>query len=197
MEIAENESLRTDNQKIENLNDCEKAGNRVEGGSLDSRHFHYVLMQTFKRVDRLIHERTSKLGLDPGQPKILQCLYEGRGKTPKEIGQWCVLDKSTITILLKLMEQKGLLEKRPSQVDKRSCEIALTAHGQQLAQKVMAIGKEVDQIVLSNLDQVQKETLMALLDAVNENAARSQEEKTRLQKQEPEARTKPGKSQSK
>lgn len=69
-----------------------------------ARHFHFLLMQTFKHVDRLIHERTAKLNLDPGQPKILQCLYEGHGKTPKQIGQWCVLDKSTITTLLKLME---------------------------------------------------------------------------------------------
>lgn len=183
METTEHEQIQAGYQKIENPESSEIDAKGIEQASLESRHFHYGLMQIFKRVDRLMHERTSQLGLDPGQPKVLQCLYEGRGKTPKEIGRWCVLDKSTVTTLLKLMEQKGLLKKQPSQVDKRSCEIELTKQGADLAEKVITIGREVDQIVLSNLDQTQKETLMALLDRVNENAASSLEGKTRTHKQ--------------
>lgn len=66
-------------------------------------------------------------------------------------------------------------------MDKRSWEIYLTEQGSDLAQKVIAIGKEVDQIVLSGLGKTQKETLMSLLAQVNTNAA-SKEGQSRTKK---------------
>ena len=107
-------------------------------GSLD---MHYLVMQSSRQVGRVHMSRTAKINLDPGQPKILQCLYEKRGNTPKEIAAWCVLDKSSTTTLLKLMEQKGLIEKKPSLTDRRSCTIELTPFGLEQALQVLEIGQ--------------------------------------------------------
>ncbi len=156
---------------VENLQTSEqKSIPSTPDSSLDDLQFHYLIMQTSRQVGRLHQSRTAKIDLCPGQPKILQCLYEKRANTPKGIGQWCVLDKSSTTTLLKLMEQKGLIERIPSEKDRRSCFIELTLFGRQRAMEVLEIGTEVDQISLKGLSQEEKKTLKELLDRVSHNA---------------------------
>ncbi len=65
---------------------------------------HFLLLKCFHYSHKLMTQKTSNIGLYPGQPKILECLYEKDGQTPKEIGQTCVLDKSTMTSLIQKME---------------------------------------------------------------------------------------------
>ena len=59
---------------------------------------HFLLMKCFYHNNRMIVQRIQGTGLLPGQPKILECLWEQDGVTPKEIGRSCGLDKSTITV---------------------------------------------------------------------------------------------------
>ena len=130
------------------------------------RQLHFLLLRCYYNTSRLIAQRTQSLGLLSGQPKILECLLEQNGRTPKEIGRCCALDKSTITSLLSKMERQGLVRRRAQDTDRRSVRIYLTELGLDRARQVAEICQEVDRMVLESLTPQQREELLQSLGAI-------------------------------
>jgi DNA-binding MarR family transcriptional regulator len=126
-------------------------------------------MKIFHYTNRGMTTKTRTLDLFPGQPKILQVLLEHDGLNAKEIGRLCVMDKSTMTGLLKKMEVRDLITRRVSSKDKRVMDIFLTQKGREKAKQVKAIGETIDVHALSVLSDEEKETLFHLLNKVLEN----------------------------
>ena len=101
---------------------------------------HRLLLLAFHRSNRAIVTETSRFALLPGQPKILDFLWDREGCTQREIGQGCALDKSTVTGLLARMEEQLLeifaalsLDERVLAVEGLSVRpraFALTPHGE-------------------------------------------------------------------
>lgn len=108
---------------------------------------HFLLMRAFNSSNRAVVERTSALGLLPGQPKILEYLSEHDGSRATDICAGCVLDKSTMTSLLSRMESDGLIERRRSETDGRSSGVWLTARGIETARRMRFSIAEVDTAV--------------------------------------------------
>lgn len=50
-------------------------------------------------------------GLMPGQPKTLEYLWFHDSASQKDISHECIIDKSTVTSLLKCMEKLDLIRK--------------------------------------------------------------------------------------
>lgn len=105
---------------------------------------HYLLLLGFNYSNKAIVSQTSRQGLMPGQPKILEFLLEHEGCTQKEIGEACVLDKSTVTSLLSRMLLLGQVEKIPEKEDRRISRIFLTDQGRSQARQVADICSSVD-----------------------------------------------------
>lgn len=84
---------------------------------------HVLLLRAFHHCNKRIVQRTSRLPLLPGQPKILEYVEENNGCIAKDICRGCVLDKSTMTSLLTRMEREGLLVKSGSPADRRAYHI--------------------------------------------------------------------------
>lgn len=127
---------------------------------------HFLLLRCFYHSNRLIAQKTMELGLFPGQPKILECLIEQEGQTPKEIGKHCALDKSTVTSLLNKMEQRRLILRETQISDRRSVQIFLTEEGREKARKVKEICKEVDDLALKHIPPEKQTELLQLLNDV-------------------------------
>lgn len=117
-----------------------------------NQELHFLLLQAFHYSNKMMTQQTLALELYPGQPKILECLIEEDGLTPKEIGQKCVLDKSTMTTLLKKMEQQKYIYFQIKNHDKRSKRVYLTNFGKQKAREVKKICQMVDNIGYKSLD---------------------------------------------
>lgn len=130
-----------------------------------NQEIHFLLLKCFHYSNKMIVQKTSELGLYPGQPKILECLLEKDGQTPKEIGMTCVLDKSTMTSLLQKMEKQGLIYRKLHQHDKRSVLIFLTDSGMKLALEVKKICHQVDDIAYQNLS-IEKKELNEILNQI-------------------------------
>ncbi|MCD7872717.1 MAG: MarR family transcriptional regulator [Clostridiales bacterium] len=124
---------------------------------------HFLLLKCFHYSQKIIVRQTAQLGLYPGQPKILECLYEKDGQTPKSIGKKCVIDKSTMTSLLKKMEAMNLIYKKEHEDDKRSVEFFLTEHGRLQAEKVKKICTYADEDAFKNFSENQKNELIKYL----------------------------------
>jgi DNA-binding MarR family transcriptional regulator len=128
--------------------------------------FHFLLMKTFHYTNQQMTAEARQLDLFPGQPKILETLLIQDGRTSKEIGAYCALDKSTMTGLLKKMEKKGLILRKESETDKRSIEVYLTDYGRQQALRVQDVASQINTEALSCLNQKEQEELLFLLNKV-------------------------------
>ena len=97
------------------------------------RDFSFQLM----RMQTLFHKRLLKdleaTGLSNGQPKVLAFLKSHEGRSQKEIAQVCQLEPSSVTVLLKRMEQQGIIERRLRERDQKTRCVFLTERGRELA----------------------------------------------------------------
>ena len=123
---------------------------------MNDQDLHYLLLTGQYYSNRIMTQRTRILDLMPGQPKILEFLYEHNGCTQKEIGKGCLLDKSTVTSLLSRMESHGLVKKQTDQTDRRSICIFLTENGMDTAEKVCRIGSETDRLGWKEITEKEK-----------------------------------------
>lgn len=129
--------------------------------------FHFQLLKCFNQQKRRINQRTIQIDVLPGQSKVLQCLDEYGPLSPKEIGNLCIIDKSTTTSLLNKMEKMAYIEKKNQDYDKRSIQIHLTALGKEKAQLVKQICLESDQFILQSLSKKEQQEIINLLKQIN------------------------------
>ena len=124
---------------------------------------HFMLMKCFHHSNKAIVKKNTALSLLPGQGKILECLMEEEGVSPKELGVRCVIDKSTITSLINKMEKQGFIKRTNDKTDKRAINIWLTDTGRMLGKKVLKNGQDIDNAVLKNLSPEQRKDLENIL----------------------------------
>lgn len=128
--------------------------------------FHFLLMRCFNLCNHQITREITAIGLFPGQPKILECLREQDGAKPKDIGLHCGIDKSTMSSLLRKMEEKELIIRCPDKTDRRAVRIWLTDSGRAAAEKVASITETIDRRALQGLSTAQKQELQTALQTV-------------------------------
>ena len=124
---------------------------------------HFMLMKCFHHSNKAIVKKNTALSLLPGQGKILECLMEEEGVSPKELGVRCVIDKSTITSLINKMEKQEFIKRTNDKTDKRAINIWLTDTGRMLGKKVIKNGQDIDNAVLKNLSPEQRKDLENIL----------------------------------
>ncbi len=130
--------------------------------------FHFQLLKCFNQQRKLITRKTAKLDVLPGQSKVLLCLYEQGSLSAKEIGDYCIIDKSTTTTLLKKMEKMGYIEKKNDKQDKRALSIQLTTLGLDKAKQVKEICEESNQEILNVLTTNEQVEILRLLKKLND-----------------------------
>ncbi|KAB7791389.1 MarR family winged helix-turn-helix transcriptional regulator [Bifidobacterium leontopitheci] len=148
---------------------------------------HFLLLKAFNHSNRRIDAAIRRIGLLPGQPKIIECLAEQDGLTAKEICTRCILDKSTMTGLLKRMETRGLVRREASETDRRSYRVFLTKLGRDYAARIAAIMQDADAQATRGMAPVEAVALNTALrqvianlevaDAVEQDAAEQDAEK--------------------
>lgn len=95
---------------------------------------HYLLLAAFSQSSRGINDEAKKLGLTPGQPKVLEYLLEHDGGEARGICRMFSLDRSTVASILLRMEKRGLIARTDDAADRRVQHIWLTDEGRKLAE---------------------------------------------------------------
>lgn len=72
------------------------------------------------------------------------------------------VDKSTITVQVRRLEQRGLLERRTSEVDRRASLLAVSAHGRVLQRQRAATGAAAIDTLLADWTEDERRTFAAL-----------------------------------
>lgn len=100
---------------------------------MTSDELHFLLRKAHTVTTHQLIAQTGKLGLTPGQPKVLEYLLEHDGCCARAICQEFAIDKSTMASILPRMEAAGLVRRESSETDRRTSCIWLTDKGRELA----------------------------------------------------------------
>ena len=88
----------------------------------------------------------------------------------KDIGKALMLDSSTLTPLLKKLENKGYVTRVRSTIDERNLEVAITDKGKKLKNKALDIPNKMGKCI--NLSKEETTTLYSLIYKVLINVER-------------------------
>ena len=130
---------------------------------------HHLLMKSHSVMQRKIYSEAQKIGLTSGQPKILDYLYEHEGSDQKTIAGYCEIEPATLGSILLRMEQKGLIERRQENGNRRSLFVYLTENGKEVCEKMHDIFSQKDKQASDGLTTAEINELKRLLTKVCEN----------------------------
>ncbi len=130
---------------------------------------HYLIMANQMLVQKALLEQLKDTGLTIGQPKILDYLKDHDGSNQKEIARACFLEAGSLTIILNKMEEKGLIERRILNGNRRSFHIFLTEEGRKKQQLVADVFLEIEKKALSNISEKEYEQFISVYQKIYSN----------------------------
>ena len=139
---------------------------------------HYLIMANQMLVQKALLEQLKDSGLTIGQPKILDYLKEHDGSNQKEIAKACFLEAGSLTTILNKMEEKGLIERRILNGNRRSFHIFLTAVGKEKQQLVDTAFSEIEKKALADISEKEFEQFMSVYHRIYSNLSGISEKQT-------------------
>ena len=124
---------------------------------------HVLIRKAYNRTNRAMMRFTAGLGLKPGQPKVLEYLSEHDGCTARDICQGCVIDKSTMAVLLPRLEEQNLVRRETSRQDARMAHVYLTEQGRELARAIREGAQLIDGRAFENVPEGDREATVRTL----------------------------------
>ena len=103
---------------------------------------------------------------------IVMCFFwERKTSNVKELGKTLLLDPSTLTPLLKKLENKGFITRKKSTIDERYLDIEITKKGMNIRDKALDIPNKIG--ICLNLTDKEAETLYRLSNKILINIERN------------------------
>ena len=99
----------------------------------------FPLYACAKEIVKAYKPYLDELGLTYTQYITMMVMWERRELRVKEVGEYLYLDSSTLTPLLKRLEEKGYVSRRRSEKDERDLIVTATAEGMALRERALSI----------------------------------------------------------
>lgn len=114
-----------------------------------------------KEIIRKYTPLLEKLDLTYTQYIVMMYFWENKKSNVKDIGSALLLDSSTLTPLLKKLENKGYITRERSTKDERNLEISITEKGMLLRDDASMIPKQMEKCI--DLSKEEAETLYKII----------------------------------
>ena len=124
---------------------------------------HYLLMANHTMVKKELFARLRDTGLTLGQPKVLDYLNRHDGAIQKEVAAACLVDPASLTVILRGMEEKGLVCREMREDDRRAYTVRMTDRGREYARRIEAEFRAIEAEILSDFSPGERELLRTLL----------------------------------
>ena len=121
----------------------------------------FPLYACSKEIVKAYKPYLDELDLTYTQYITMMVMWEHKELRVKEVGQYLYLDSSTLTPLLKRLEEKGYVKRRRSSEDERDLIVTITERGELLKEKAVTIPERLGACV--DLEAQKAQTLYALL----------------------------------
>jgi len=133
----------------------------------------FTLYATSMAINRTYKPMLDEMGITYPQYLVLNALGEADGMSVGGIAHRLALESSTVTPLVKRMEQAGLVTRQRSQTDERQVQVDLTPAGRALLVQCNCLNEtliERSGMTLAELDTLNRQ-VQALRDALSGNLA--------------------------
>ena len=114
-----------------------------------------------KEIIKAYKPYLDELDLTYTQYITMMVMWEHKELRAKEIGEYLFLDSSTLTPLLKRLEEKGYVTRRRSSEDERDLVVTITDSGEALKEKAVAVPERLGACI--DIDPQKAQTLYAAL----------------------------------
>lgn len=121
----------------------------------------FPLYACAKEIVKAYKPYLDELDLTYTQYITMMVMWEHRELRVKEVGQYLFLDSSTLTPLLKRLEEKGYVTRRRSAEDERDLIVTITKKGELLRERAVAVPEKLGACV--DLDPKKTRVLYDLL----------------------------------
>ncbi|WP_438433938.1 MarR family winged helix-turn-helix transcriptional regulator [Gorillibacterium sp. sgz500922] len=147
----------------------------IDGEQRDT--LYHLFSQTIRLHFMRIHSHLEKIGLYPGQHPVLFILKRHReGLSQKELSLHMKIKPATITVMLKRLENNGVIERRPDSIDQRVTRVYLTEKGHEMADRMVEALHEVEQECFRNFTVEEQALLRRLFMQLRDNLKEANEQ---------------------
>ena len=125
-------------------------------------------------ITRLSRAKAREVNIDgvmsqPGARLVLSVLAVNDGVSQREVVEMTHLKAPTVSVILRKMEDEGMVERKRNPSDKRETRVHLTEYGKEVDMRGIAKIKETDALALRGLESDEYELLMKLLGKMKDN----------------------------
>ena len=131
--------------------------------------FHYLLMANQALLHKKLLTGLKNTDLSLGQPKILDYLKEHNGSSQKDIAKGCHIEAGSLTSVLGRMEEKGMIERKMLNGNRRSLYVFLTEKGERLQEVVEKEFASLEEKAFEGISGEEKEAFMDLFIKIYDN----------------------------
>ena len=133
--------------------------------------FHYLSMANHMMVQKKLMEQLKDTGLTLGQPKVLDYLKDHDGASQKEIAAGCLIEAGSLTSILNRMEEKGLIERKMLNGNRRTFHIFMTESGKKNQKLVEETFEKIEKTALNNVSEEEQKVFMEIFLRIYRNLA--------------------------
>ena len=133
--------------------------------------FHYLSMINHMMVQKKLMEQLKDTGLTLGQPKVLDYLKDHDGASQKEIAAGCLIEAGSLTSILNRMEEKGLIERKMLNGNRRTFHIFMTESGKKNQKLVEETFEKIEETALNNVSEEEQKVFMEIFLRIYRNLA--------------------------
>ena len=133
--------------------------------------FHYLSMANHMMVQKKLMEQLKDTGLTLGQPKVLDYLKDHDGASQKEIAAGCLIEAGSLTSILNRMEEKGLIERKMLNGNRRTFHIFMTESGKKNQKLIEETFEKIEETALHNISEEEQKVFMEIFHKIYRNLA--------------------------
>ena len=133
--------------------------------------FHYLSMANHMMVQKKLMEQLKDTGLTLGQPKGLDYEKDQNGARHKEIAAGCLIEAGSLTSILNRMEEKGLIERKMLNGNRRTFHIFMTESGKKNQKLVEETFEKIEETALNNVSEEEQKVFMEIFLRIYRNLA--------------------------
>ena len=133
--------------------------------------FHYLSMANHMMVQKKLMEQLKDTGLTLGQPKVLDYLKDHDGASQKEIAAGCLIEAGSLTSILNRMEEKGLIERKMLNGNRRTFHIFMTESGKKNQKLVEETFEKIEETALNNVSEEEQKVFREIFLRIYRNLA--------------------------
>ncbi len=133
----------------------------------------FLVSRVSHRMTAELAARFESLSFTPTQWRVMASLWNDDGQTQKEISRKTTIDPATLTVMLKLMEKRGLVTRRRDPANNRLQRVYLAdsrpAEIRHARKTISAHIDSVNAIATQGFDESEQATLIRLLTRARAN----------------------------